>query len=149
MPASKKGLVSEYPSHNVRMRFAFRIDTGNAPDAVRDSDGGFVDSVARTAAGRYLVTLKRGLSDVPRQLTYAVVQQHNPDEAPTAATFPAGGYVKNLSISAQTATTGAQFEVNTIIENAGGAHAVGEPEDATWVTVDIEGPAIDAMKDAV
>lgn len=131
----KKGLVSEYPINVVRVRGAFRVDTAGPgdPDGARPAlDTLF--SVARTAAGRFTVTLDPSLTHVPQQLTYASVQVHNVDEAPGATVVPVSGYVKNLAISAGV------FEIDTITENAANAPAVGDPEDNSWVTFEIEGP---------
>lgn len=135
-----------HASYMVGVDFAFRIDTGNNPDAIRQAKADIVSTVVRTAAGRYTVTFKPGTPGLPRQLTFASVFQHNVDENPTAATFPAGGYVKNLDITS--AASGSTIEVNTAIENAGAAHAVGEPEDNTWVSVHLTGPMVDERKDA-
>lgn len=135
-----------HASHMVEVDFAFRIDGILAPDAIRQAKADIVSSVARTAAGRFTVTFKAGTPGLPRQLTHAVVVQHNPDESPVAATAPAGGYVKNLDI----VTTASSYtvEVDTLIENAGAASVVGDPEDNTWVSVHLVGPMVDERKDA-
>lgn len=135
-----------HASHMVDVDFAFRIDAGNPPDAIRQAKADIVSSVARTAAGRYTVTFKAGTPGLPRQLTHASVTQHNPDESPVATTCPAGGYVKNLDITI--AASGYTVEVDTLIENAGAASVVGEPEDNTWVSVHLTGPMVDERKDA-
>src|SRR5690348_5197305 len=107
----KKGLVMEYPLQTVRIRGSFRIDGTNDPDAVRSSkSGAALFTVARTAAGRFTVTLDPDLTHVPQQLTYAHAVVHNPDESPGATVVPVGAYVKNLAISAGV------FEIDTVTE---------------------------------
>ncbi len=141
MSANRTG-VKEAATSRVRLTFSFRTDADNNPDAIRQEKGTYVTSVVRTAAGRYTVTLAKGYC--PYQLTGAQVTQHNPDEAPTSATLPSVGYVKNLAVDQSTRT----FEVCLMVANGAGAPAVGLPEDNTWVTVTIEGPLSPSRADA-
>ena len=133
--------VREYATKRIRLGFSFRTDADNNPDAIRQEKGTYVTSVVRTAAGRYTVQLA-GM--IPRQLTYALVAQHNADESPTSATLPSLGYVKNLAVD----TTLKQIEVCVMVANGAGAPGVGLPEDNTWVSVVIEGPETSTRADA-
>lgn len=127
-----------YVRHAVRLNFSFRTKAGNNPDAIRDGSGKIIGSVTRTG-GVYTITFKSGFK-IPRQRTSCNVTLSG-SATPTKMAFGA-------DVAGSYDPVARTMQV-VVMAEAAGSFAVGEPDDGTWVNVQVCGPGIDAFKDAI
>lgn len=127
-----------YAKRSIRLNFSFRTKAGADPDAIRDMTSGIVKSVTRSG-GVYTVTFKPNFP-LPLQTTSCQATLRG------SATPTKFCTVEEVTGSYDPVARTIQFAV---INLTTGAQGVAEPDDQTWVSVQLLGPAAPAFKDAV
>lgn len=127
---------------------AFRIDGTNNPDAIHDGNTNVVKSVVRNSAGLFTVTLetaKNGVPYVPAQVLRC------PCEATASDATPVKTVVAQYVTGSWDPAT-RSFQIVTVMVGDTGASAYfdavpADPDDNTWVSFCLRGPASPAGTD--
>lgn len=126
----------QYQKRLVTIRLSFRINGATTPDTLRDGKAGYIQTIARTSAGLFTVTLKP-LPLLPKQLTYA---NAGISMSATPTKFSRAWIVRDTWNP-----TTRVFQVATA--SLDGTPAVEDPDDNDIVRVILQGPASNSFKD--
>lgn len=127
---------------------AFRINGSSDPDAIHDGNTNVIKSVVRDNAGLFTVTFetaKNGVPYVPSQVLRC------PCEATASDATPVKTVVAQYVTGSYSAAT-RSFQIATVVVGDTGASAYfdavpGDPDDNTWVSFCLRGPASPVAND--